>query len=147
MPNSGSGSSDPVGRTNKHHTLPKSRIKTLHKKSLLKRRGTKQINQSMHIAYHIIFNNSFPWEVVKKLKMWVKQQRHGQLRKEENPFFTTFTSKQNEAFKLLFGCRPEEFCDNGHLSNAIHLIENYFYAPRAVFDEFVEAIKSNKPKK
>ncbi|MDP2685387.1 MAG: hypothetical protein Q8P20_10245 [bacterium] len=134
------------GRKNKHHTLPKSRIKALNREKQLKRRGAKKIDEAMHTAYHMIFINSFPWEAVKRLKEWAKQQRNGGSA-DQPPSFSGFTPKQTESFIKLFGCQPSEFLDNGHLNNAITVIKEIFYAPQDVFAEYVDAINVLKRKK
>jgi len=126
--------------SNDHHTLPKSRLRELNRNKQLKRRGKKKIDRGIHFAYHNLFQNSFPWEVIKRLKAWAKPNGH-------EPFFTSFTSHQFQSFQLLFGCPPQEFRDNGHLSKAISVIEENFYAPREVFDEFVEVVQRQQRKK
>ncbi|MFA6099220.1 MAG: hypothetical protein WCV50_06820 [Patescibacteria group bacterium] len=124
-----------VLRTNSHHTLPKSRIRALNRARFLKRSGRRQISQERHGAYHNLFFNAFPWEVVKRLKGW-KKELEG-LRPALGYFYEHFSLLQMESFQLLFSFEPGILAENGNLSRAVRVIKAEFFAPVDVFQEYV----------
>ncbi len=135
-----------TGRTNKHHVFPSSRIRNLPNRRQINKLGVNWIDQTRHDAFHNLFQNRFPWEVHRLLKDWAYQLRMEKPENGEGYFFKGFTTRQFHSFQLLFGCTPQEFRDNGHLSHALEVVstEGEFYSKKEGYQEAVRGLKSKK---
>jgi len=134
---------DDSSRKNKHHILPKSRIRDLHANHKLKRGCAVSISIEEHTAFHCIFHNGFAWDAAKLLKEWAKQLKnpHGG-KKEPAPFYETWKAKKRDSFLLLFGFEPARLGDNGNLKKALAVVKdrNRFFPPPQVLKEYRRAI-------
>jgi hypothetical protein len=138
-------SSDDNGssRKNKHHVLPKSRIRDLHANRKLKRGCTVSISIEEHEAFHCIFHNGFAWDAAKLLKEWAKQFKNPPGKKKEPViFYEGWKANKLNAFLLLFGFEPVRLGDNGNLKKALAVVKdrNRFFPPPHILEEYQRAI-------
>ncbi len=138
-------SSDDSGsnKKNKHHILPKSRIRDLHANRKLKRGCTVSISIEEHEAFHCIFRNGFAWDAAKLLKEWSKQLKNSLGKKKELViFYQGWKANKLKAFLLLFGFEPARLADNGNLKKALTVVkdQNRFFPPPDIIEEYRRAI-------
>lgn len=135
--------------TNCHHTIPKSRIRRWPDKGKrIKVKVKRRIPIPVHDNFHFLFQNSYIWEVIKKLKQWRKQLKPPlnarQRQKRKYPFYLRFTNRQHIAFYELFGFFPEQLDHKGNFKQAMEVLSAHFTVPEEPFEAFVRWVKSHQ---